>query len=82
MNKLNTANNRYDELTADLNGNRVLTKIKSAIVKVKKEIKEASLNEGIMKNMLFSCMQMRNGKHHLYDDELLAIGSDSPGGKK
>jgi len=45
-----------------------LKKIKGSIVKLKDEMKEIALNEGIMLNMLFSSSNMKQGKHHLYDD--------------
>ena len=50
-----------------------------ALISLKKEVTESSLNEGVIENMLYSCVQMRSGKHHLYDDILLTGGSgDGP----
>ena len=75
-NQINQINNRYEELAEDLNGERHLLRVKTALVKVKNETKESSLNEGIVQNMLFSCSQMRAGKHHLYDDVMFKIGGE------
>lgn len=69
--------NRYDELAADANGEKHLTRIKKALIKLKNQIKDSSLNEGVVQNTLFSCSQMRAGKHHLYDDALMINGGES-----
>jgi len=50
--------------------------IKTALVGIKKQIKEVSLNEGVMVNTLFSCARMHQGKHHLYDDDVLKVAVD------
>jgi hypothetical protein len=39
-----------------------------ALLEIKKQVKEASINEGVMEAALFSCRGMRHGGHHLYDD--------------
>ena len=71
QNELLQINNKYEELSQDLNGERHLKRVKSAMVQIKKEIRDVSLNEGVVLNTLFTCTQMRAGKHHLYDDVLL-----------
>ena len=71
QNKLIQVNNRYEDLARDAGGERHLKLVKTAMVKLKKDIKDSSLNEGVVLNTLFSCNQMRNGKHHLYDDALM-----------
>lgn len=38
------------------------------MVELKKQIKVISLSEGIIQNTLFSCEQMKRGKHHLFDE--------------
>ena len=76
-NQINQVNNRYDELVADANGEKHLTRIKKALIKLKNYIKDTSLNEGVVQNTLFSCSQMRSGKHHLYDDALMNNGGES-----
>ena len=50
------------------------------MVRLKADNKEIALNQGVLHNMLFSCTQMRAGKHHLYDESLFkgADGSNSP----
>lgn len=59
--KINQINNRYEELAADANGEKQLSRVKSAVVRIKKDIKDTSLTEGVMQNTLFHCMQMRTG---------------------
>lgn len=38
------------------------------MIELKKQIKEISLNEGVIQNTLFSCEHMKRGKHHLFDE--------------
>jgi len=52
----------------DLTGGGQLTSIKEALYKLKVEIKEQRVYEGVMDNALFSCADMRHGKHHLYEE--------------
>ena len=68
QNALVSHENWYEEKMKDLTGGGQLTQIKQALYKLKVEIKEQSLNEGVMDNALFSCGGMRHGKHHLYDE--------------
>ena len=74
QNKILEINNRYEELAADMNGERKLNVIKGSVVRLKKEIKEVSLNEGVVQNTLFSCTHMKAGKHHLYDEVVVGDG--------
>jgi hypothetical protein len=53
---------------ADIGGQRQLKKVKASLGKIKQELKEFSLNEGIVANALFSCSYMKSGKHHLFDE--------------
>jgi Intra-flagellar transport protein 57 len=46
--KINQINNRFEELAADANGEKQLSRVKSAVVRIKKEIKDTSLTEGVM----------------------------------
>ena len=55
QNDLNQVNNRYDESAQDMNGERHMKRVKTALVSLKKQIKEVSLNEGVVLNTLFSC---------------------------
>lgn len=70
QNRINQINNQYKELSADINGEKQLKRLKASLIELKGEIKEASLNEGVIENLLFSSTHMRAGKHHLYDDIL------------
>jgi hypothetical protein len=62
-----------------MNGERQLKMIKTALVRLKNQIKDSSLNEGVIQNTLFSCSQMRAGKHHLYDDVMINGGTAGGG---
>jgi len=62
-----------------MNGERQLKMIRTALVKLKNQIRDSSLNEGVIQNTLFSCSQMRSGKHHLYDDVLMNGGAAGGG---
>jgi len=42
--------------------------MKEALITIKQEVKEDARNENVMNNILFSCAEMRRGKHHLYDE--------------
>jgi len=55
QNKISTNNNKYDEIMADLGGQTQIKKVKSAIVEIKKYLKEFSVNEGVMTSLLFGC---------------------------
>jgi len=68
QNQLIQINNRYDELAQDAGGERHLKRVKAVLVALKREVRDGGLNEGVLFNTLFSCAQMRAGKHHLYDD--------------
>lgn len=46
----------------------MLQKMKQAIATIKSEVAEDTRNEAVMNNILFSCAEMRRGKHHLYDE--------------
>ena len=54
-NQINKVTNRYDELAQDLNGERQLKQIRTSLVKLKNQIRDSSLNEGVVLNTLFSC---------------------------
>ena len=49
------------------------------MVILKGEIKEISLNEGVVQNTLFTCTQMRAGKHHLWDEVVVGKNDDEMG---
>ena len=67
-NALHTKEHEYEERMRDASGTALVSKLKKAITTIKAELKEHSMNEGIMNNLLFSCAGMRRGKHHLYDE--------------
>ena len=52
----------------DLTGSGQLAKYKQSLLKLKAQIRQFSVNEGVMLNTLFTCGGMRQGIHHLYDD--------------
>jgi uncharacterized protein (UPF0335 family) len=54
-NQINKVTNRYDELAQDANGERHLKRIKTAMIKLKNQIRDSSLNEGVVLNTLYSC---------------------------
>ena len=67
-NACQTKNHEYEEKMKDATGTALVSKLKTAIVTLKGELKESRLSEGVMNNMLFSCEGMRRGKHHLFDE--------------
>ena len=52
-NQINQVNNRYDELVADANGEKHLTRIKKALIKLKNYIKDTLLMKA-MYRILYS----------------------------
>ena len=67
-NAIHAKEHDYEEKMRDATGQAQLQKLKQAIVELKAEVRNDSLQEGIMNNLLFSCAGMRRGQHHLYDE--------------
>ena len=67
-NAIHAKEHDYEEKMRDATGQAQLQKIKQAIVELKAEVRNDSLQEGVMNNLLFSCAGMRRGQHHLYDE--------------
>ena len=63
-----TKEHEYEERMKDASGTALVSKLKKAIGAIKVELKEHNLNEGVMNSMLFSCIAMKRGQHHLYDE--------------
>jgi len=55
-----------------------MKRLKTALVAMKRQIKEVALNEGVVLNTLYSCMRLHQGKHHLYDEEIMKVAGESP----
>ncbi len=67
-NAIHTKEHDYEEKMRDATGTALVSKLKLAIIAIKKELKEHSLEEGVMNSLLFSCAGMRRGQHHLWDE--------------
>ena len=67
-NAIHTKEHAYEEKMRDATGTALVSKLKLAITAIKKELKENSLEEGVMNSLLFSCAGMRRGQHHLWDE--------------
>jgi hypothetical protein len=67
-NAIQSKDHEYEDRMRDATGTALVSKLKSAIVELKADIKDERLNEGVMNNLLFSCEGMRRGKHHLFDE--------------
>ena len=67
-NAIHAKEHDYEERMKDASGTAIVAKLKKAIIEIKGELKEATMNEGMMNNLLFSAEAMRRGKHHLYDE--------------
>jgi len=56
-------------------GDKMIKEAKKSIVWLKvrilfdlqMQLKEMDLHEGVYRNQLFTCQQMKGGQHHLYD---------------
>lgn len=67
-NALYAKNHDYEDKLKDASGTAQVSKLKKALVALKNEMKEHSLNEGVMNSILFSCAGMKRGQHHLFDE--------------
>ena len=67
-NAIHTKEGEYEEKMRDATGQVMVNKLKTAIATLKSEVHEDTRNEAVMNNILFSCAEMRRGKHHLYDE--------------
>ena len=60
-NAVHTKEHEYEERMKDASGTAQVTKLKKAITTIKAELKEHTLNEGVMTSVLFSSSVMRRG---------------------
>ena len=67
-NALHAKEHEYEERMRDATGSTLLSKLKEALQVLKHEVRNESRDEGVMNNLLFSCAEMRRGKHHLYEE--------------
>lgn len=67
-NTIHTKDHEYEEKMKDASGTAMVAKLKQAIAVLKGEVRENSLSEGMMTNLLFACEGMRRGKHHLWEE--------------
>lgn len=67
-NAISAKEHEYEERLRDTSGTVMLGKLKQALKVLKAEVQSDRRDEGIMNNLLFSCAEMRRGKHHLYDE--------------
>ena len=67
-NAIHAKDHEYEDRMKDATGTALVYKLKHAISQLKSDLKEETLNEGVMNNLLFSCEALRRGKHHLFDE--------------
>ena len=60
-NSIHTKEHTYEEKMRDATVTALISKLKLAITEIKKDLKEHSLEEGVMNSLLFSCADMRRG---------------------
>ena len=60
-NAVHTKEHEYEERMKDASGTAQVTKLKKAITTIKAELKEHTMNEGVMTSVLFSSSVMRRG---------------------
>ena len=58
---MHTKEHEYEERMKDASGTAQVTKLKKALVTIKAELKEHTMNEGIMNSLLYSSAVMRRG---------------------
>ena len=58
---MHTKEHEYEERMKDASGTAQVTKLKKALVTIKDELKEHTMNEGVMTSVLFSSSVMRRG---------------------
>ena len=81
-NAVYTKQHDYEEKMKDASGTAQIAKLKKAMTTMKSELQEIQLEEGVMNSMLFSCVAMRRGKHHLYEEMADPIKVSSKTGTK
>lgn len=67
-NAISSKEHEYEDRMRDASGTVMLSKLKQALKVLQAEVHSDRRDEGIMNNLLFSCAEMRRGKHHLYDE--------------
>jgi len=60
-NAVHAKNHEYEDKMKDASGTAQVSKLKAALKILKEEMKEHTLNEGVMNNLLFSCAGMKRG---------------------
>ena len=60
-NAVHAKNHDYEDKMKDASGTAQVSKLKAALKILKEEMKEHTLNEGVMNNLLFSCAGMKRG---------------------
>lgn len=60
-NEVHTKEHEYEERMKDASGTAQVTKLKKALITIKAELKEHTMNEGIMNSLLYSSSVMRRG---------------------
>ena len=60
-NAVHAKNHEYEDKMKDASGTAQVSKLKKAMMTLKEEMKEHTLNEGVMNNLLFTCAGMKRG---------------------
>ena len=60
-NAVHAKNHDYEDKMKDASGTAQVSKLKAALKILKEEMKDHTLNEGVMNNLLFSCAGMKRG---------------------
>ena len=60
-NAVHAKNHDYEDKMKDASGTAQVSKLKATLKILKEEMKEHTLNEGVMNNLLFSCAGMKRG---------------------
>ena len=60
-NAVHAKNHEYEDKMKDASGTAQVSKLKAALKILKEEMKDHTLNEGVMNSLLFSCAGMKRG---------------------
>ena len=60
-NAVHAKNHDYEDKMKDASGTAQVSKLKAALKILKEEMKDHTLNEGVMNSLLFSCAGMKRG---------------------